>query len=148
MKADPWPSATTEDYLERIHELILEKGYARAVEIAAALRIRQPSVTAMVQKLAESGYLNYEKYRGITLTEKGARVAAAIRERHMILERFFVLLNLPPTTRDKDIEGIEHCLSPETLASLAGLVDFFESRPDVLREFARLRQRTVRKRED
>ena len=64
----PKPSQTAEDYLERIHELIEEKGYARVVDIASSLAVRQASVTSMVQKLDELGYLNYEKYRGLILT--------------------------------------------------------------------------------
>ena len=47
----PKPSQTAEDYLERIHELIEEKGYARVVDIASSLAVRQASVTSMVQKL-------------------------------------------------------------------------------------------------
>jgi Mn-dependent DtxR family transcriptional regulator len=141
MKTEHDPSVTTEDYLERIHELILHKGYARAVEIAEALKIRQPSVTAMVQKLAEAGYLNYEKYRGITLTDKGLRVAEATRERHLILERFFTLLKLPADIQQRDIEGIEHCLSPATLHSLARLVDFFETQPASLRKLEQFYER-------
>ena len=107
MKPESAPSTSTEDYLERIHELIEQKGYARAVDIAVALGISQPSVTAMVQRLAQGGYLNYEKYRGLTLTEKGKLVAGAIRERHKTLERFFTLLNLPTETQEQDIEGLE-----------------------------------------
>ena len=38
-------SSTVEDYLERILELINSKGYARVVDIAAALEISQASVT-------------------------------------------------------------------------------------------------------
>ena len=87
-------SISAEDYLERIHELITEKGYARAVDIANALGISQSSVTSMVQKLAQEGLLNYEKYRGLTLTKEGLRVALAIHERHEILKRFLSLLNV------------------------------------------------------
>ena len=47
------PSQTAEDYLERIHELIEEKGYARVVDIASSLDVKQASVTSMVQKLGE-----------------------------------------------------------------------------------------------
>src|ERR1043166_1007872 len=72
------PSQSAEDYLERIHELIQEKGYARVVDIASSLKVRQASVTAMVQKLGESGYLKYEKYRGLILTDKGRDVAHRI----------------------------------------------------------------------
>jgi len=47
-------SATVEDYLERILELIKSKGYARVIDIAAALQISQASVTNMVQWLEKS----------------------------------------------------------------------------------------------
>ena len=76
------PSQSAEDYLERIHELIEEKGYARVVDIASSLKVKQASVTSMVQKLGELGYLNYEKYRGLVLTEKGKRIACSIQKRH------------------------------------------------------------------
>jgi len=49
----PKTSESVEDYLERIYELIEDKGYARTVDIARTLRIRQASVTRMVQKLAK-----------------------------------------------------------------------------------------------
>jgi Mn-dependent DtxR family transcriptional regulator len=107
------------------------------VDIAEALGIRQPSVTAMVQKLGQAGYLNYEKYRGLTLTAKGRAVATAIRERHDTLQRFFTVLNVSAATQERDIEGIEHCLSPETLAALAALADYFEATPAAAREMAK-----------
>ncbi|MCS1410888.1 MAG: Transcriptional regulator MntR [Verrucomicrobia subdivision 3 bacterium] len=55
-------SVSAEDYLERIHEIITKKGYARAIDIANTLSISQPSITSMVQKLANEGLLHYEKY--------------------------------------------------------------------------------------
>ena len=114
-------SISAEDYLERIHELITEKGYARAVDIANALGISQSSVTSMVQKLAQEGLLNYEKYRGLTLTKEGLRVALAIHERHEILKGFLSLLNVSQQAQEKDIEGLEHHISDETVQALARL---------------------------
>lgn len=67
------------------HELIEEKGYARVVDIAGSLDVKQASVTSMVQKLGELGYLNYEKYRGLVLTPKGKAVATGIQQRHETL---------------------------------------------------------------
>src|SRR5437016_13534018 len=75
-----FPSQSAEDYLERIQELIEEKGYARVVDIASSLQVKQASVTGMVQKLGEMGYLNYEKYRGLILTDKGRAVACTIND--------------------------------------------------------------------
>jgi Mn-dependent DtxR family transcriptional regulator len=135
------PSQSAEDYLERIHELIEEKGYARVVDIASSLDVKQASVTSMVQKLSELGYINYEKYRGLILTDKGREVARRIQRRHETLSRFFSLLGLDPRTQQADIEGIEHHLSPETLACLADLAQYFEDNPAVLKDFIRARKK-------
>lgn len=133
--SDPRPSQSAEDYLERIQELIEEKGYARVVDIASSLGVKQASVTSMVQKLDELGYLKYEKYRGLVLTNKGRDVARRIQKRHETLSRFFSLFGLSAETQRQDIEGIEHHLSPATVDMLADLARFFEKNPEVLRRF-------------
>jgi Mn-dependent DtxR family transcriptional regulator len=134
------PSQSAEDYLERIHELIQEKGYARVVDIASSLQVKQASVTSMVQKLGESGYLNYVKYRGLVLTDKGRAVASRIQQRHAILARFFSLLKLDAETQRMDIEGIEHHLSPDTVECLEDLADFLEKNPEILKQFLKSRK--------
>jgi Mn-dependent DtxR family transcriptional regulator len=136
------PSQSAEDYLERIQELIQEKGYARMVDIASSLKVRQASVTSMVQKLGDLGFVKYEKYRGLVLTDKGRLVADKIQRRHETLTRFFSLLGLNPETQLLDIEGIEHHLSPETVDSLADLAEFLEENPDVLKKYLRKRNDT------
>jgi Mn-dependent DtxR family transcriptional regulator len=139
MPSTTTPSQTAEDYLERIHELIQEKGYARVVDIASSLQVKQASVTSMVQKLGELGYLNYEKYRGLVLTDKGRQIASRIQKRHEMLARFFSLLGLAPEAQQEDIEGIEHHLSAATMQCLADLANFLEQNPAVLKEFADFR---------
>jgi Mn-dependent DtxR family transcriptional regulator len=134
------PSQTAEDYLERIYELIEEKGYARVVDIASSLDVREASVTSMVQKLDDLGYLNYEKYRGLVLTDKGKAVATGIQKRHETLARFFSLFGLDTETQQRDIEGIEHHLSPATVEILADLAGFFEKNPETLKSFVRSRK--------
>ena len=136
------PSQSAEDYLERIHELIEQKGYARVVDIASSLKVKQASVTSMVQKLAEAGYLQYEKYRGLVMTDKGREVARKIQNRHITLSRFFSLFGLDAETQRQDIEGIEHHLSPATVDMLADLAHFFEQNPNTLKEFTRTRRST------
>lgn len=131
----PTPSQSAEDYLERIHELITRKGYARVVDIAESLGVKQASVTSMVQRLGELGYLNYEKYRGLILTDRGLEVACNIQRRHKTLSRFFSLFGLSKEVQKKDIEGIEHHLSPDTVTLLADLVSFFEKKPKMLDKF-------------
>ena len=141
MPPEPPPSQSAEDYLERIHELIEEKGYARVVDIANSLAVKQASVTSMVQKLDDLGYVNYVKYRGLVLTDKGRTVATRIQKRHETLARFFSLFGLDTETQQRDIEGIEHHLSPDTVKILADLASFFERNPDVMEGFVRSRKK-------
>ena len=135
------PSQSAEDYLERIHELIEAKGSAHVADIAQSLKVGQPSVTSMVQKLADEGYLRYEKYRSITLTDVGRTVALHIRDRHIVLANFFTLFGLDDETQARDIEGIEHHLSPDTLQTLADLTNFFQQNPGALAEFKTSRKK-------
>lgn len=94
----------------------------------------------MVQKLDELGYLNYVKYRGLVLTDKGRAVAVRIQQRHATLARFFSLLGLDAETQQQDIEGIEHHLSPATVETLADLASYFEKNPKVLDGFRKSRK--------
>ena len=136
------PSQSAEDYLERIHELIEAKGSAHVTDIAQSLNVGQPSVTSMVQKLADNGYLRYEKYRSITLTDEGRAVALHIRDRHIVLANFFTLFGLDDETQARDIEGIEHHLSPDTLQTLADLTTYFQQNPKTLAQFQSSRKTT------
>jgi Mn-dependent DtxR family transcriptional regulator len=139
------PSQSAEDYLERIQELIQEKGYARMVDIASSLNVRQASVTSMVQKLGDLGFVNYVKYRGLVLTDKGRSVADKIQRRHETLTRFFSLLGLDAHTQSEDIEGIEHHLSGDTVESLADLAEFLEQNPAVLKQYLAKRRASKKK---
>lgn len=125
-------STSVEDYLERIYELIEEKGYARVSDIAAALELSRPSVSAMVQRLDKLGFLTYEKYRGLSLTAKGEEVARRIQRRHVILTEFLTLLDLDRNIIAKDVEGIEHHISSETLAKIERLIEHWEKDPKSL----------------
>ncbi len=71
----PNSSESTEDHLERIQELIEEKGYARVADLAASLHLSTSAVSNMVRRLAQRGFVNYERYRGFTLTAEGRAVA-------------------------------------------------------------------------
>ncbi len=122
-------SATVEDYLERILELINSKGYARVVDIAAGLKISQASVTNMVQRLDAEGLLKYEKYRGLILTAAGKNLARNITRRHELLSDFLKLLGLPDKVIYRDVEGMEHHVSPATLRAIEALTAQLRRRP-------------------
>ncbi len=122
-------SAAVEDYLERILELINSKGYARVIDIAAALKISQASVTNMVQRLDAEGLLKYEKYRGLILTAAGKSLARKIARRHRLLTDFLRLLGLDDRVIHHDVEGMEHHISPSTLRAIAALTAQLRRRP-------------------
>lgn len=119
-----------EDYLEKIYELIKGKGYARVSDIAVELNLQPSSVTKMVQKLAEAGYVHYERYRGLVLTQEGEALGEAMKDRHAMLEEFLRLIGVPEEVRRKDVEGIEHHVSPATVQALEGLTAFFKHFPE------------------
>ena len=115
-------SSAVEDYLEVIHGLIASKGYARVADVAEGLGISQASVSNMMKRLDEKGLIRYEKYRGMTLTEQGELVAQRITRRHSILAELLELFGIDEETAYKDVEGMEHHISPQTLRGLQQIV--------------------------
>ena len=128
-------SESTEDHLERIQELVDRKGYARVTDIADSLGLSKSAVSIMVRRLAARGFVNYEKYRGFTLTPQGQAVASHIKVRHQTLTAMLDLLGLSPATVKEEVEAIEHHLKPETLQIFTKLVRFWRSHPEHLQAF-------------
>lgn len=125
-------STAMDDYLEQILHLIEAKGYARAVDISKNLHISQASVTNMLRRLDTEGLVIHEKYRGITLTEEGHRIASAIIERHETLTRFLRLFEIHEETIYRDVEGMEHHISRPTLNVIRAVADALEADPTLL----------------
>jgi Mn-dependent DtxR family transcriptional regulator len=125
-------SESTEDHLERIQELVEQKGYARVADLALSLRLSRSAVSNMVRRLAKRGFVNYEKYRGFTLTPEGRAVANHIKVRHQTLSEMLDLLGLSPDTVKQEVEAIEHHLKPETLQIFSKLVRFWRAHPEQL----------------
>lgn len=126
-------SPAMEDYLEQIHNLIEGKGYARVVDIAQNLGISQASVTNMIQKLDAEGYLIYERYRGVVLTDEGRKIGQEIARRHEVLTRLLSSFGLDPDTVHHDVEGMEHHISRQTLEVLTLLMEELEGNPELLK---------------
>ncbi|MEK3787914.1 MULTISPECIES: transcriptional regulator MntR [Paenibacillus] len=119
------PTPSMEDYLERIYKLIDEKGYARVSDIAEGLEVHPSSVTKMIQKLDKDEYLIYEKYRGLILTPKGKKVGKRLVDRHHLLEEFLELIGVDEEHIYRDVEGIEHHLSWNSITCIETLVEYF-----------------------
>jgi Mn-dependent DtxR family transcriptional regulator len=122
-----------EDYLEVIYELVEQKGYATTVDISTYLNVSSPSVTKMTQRLDETGYLKYEKYRGIRLTDEGVRIAQNIRNRHGLLAEFFKMIGVDEESANSDAEGIEHHLHPETIKGLEDFMNVLKKYPSLFK---------------
>ena len=131
------PTPSMEDYIEQIYILIEDKGYARVSDIAEALAVHPSSVTKMVQKLDKDEYLVYEKYRGLVLTPKGKKIGKRLVYRHELLEQMLKIIGVKEENIYRDVEGIEHHLSWDSIDRIGDLVQFFEedeSRIDSLKE--------------
>ena len=131
-------SSRMEDYLEIISELVDLKGYATTLDISRYMNVSAPSVTKMLQRLDEGGFLEYEKYHGINLTKKGTQIAEGIRQNHGILLEFFEILGVGYDTANQDTEGIEHHLNPKTIKQLRKFITFLKANPKVVDNFKNL----------
>ncbi len=109
---------SAEDYLEMILMLREKKGYARSIDIAAALGVTKPSVSVAMKKLRENGYILMDEDNYITLTDRGLQIAERIYTRHKTLTRFLIQLGVDEKTAREDACKIEHDISDETFQAL------------------------------
>ncbi|HBQ25937.1 MAG TPA: transcriptional regulator MntR [Syntrophomonas sp.] len=133
-------TASMEDYLEMIYRLTQEKGYTRMGDLATALNVQPPSASKMVQKLADMGYLQFEKYGVIELTKKGREHGQYLLKRHETLERFLGIIGVKEQLLE-ETEKIEHYISPETIGRIMLLVEFMEYNPEWLQTFNDFKKR-------
>lgn len=93
-------SKIEENYLRAIYKVLEKHGSpASTNHVAKELETSAASVTDMMKRLSDKGYLAYERYRGVTLTEHGYKYARAIIRRHRIWE-VFLYDKLKYTNRD------------------------------------------------
>ena len=111
-------SEIAEDYLEAIADLSATAGAARVTALARQFGVSHVTVTRTVSRLHRAGYVTTQPYRAISLTEKGRTVAEKSKKRHLIVVQFLRSLGLPEFVVQRDAEGMEHHVSPETLAAM------------------------------
>ena len=111
-------SEATEDYLEVIDSLMLEKGFSSTSDVAERMGVSKPTVTSIVKKLDRLGFLVHEPYRGMALTDTGRNLARNMKELHEMLRRLLVLIGVPKDIAANDAEKIEHGLHQETVRKL------------------------------
>jgi len=115
--ADLELSRSEADYLKAIYHLLRKEGGERVgtVILAKWLGISAASVTSMIKKLAEAGYVTHSPYQGVALTERGEKAALEMLRHHRLLETFLSEhLGMPWHEVHAEADRLEHALS-ETL---------------------------------
>jgi DtxR family Mn-dependent transcriptional regulator len=113
-------SRSVEDYLKIIYALAGSGAVASTSSIADALEVQPASVTGMVKRLAESGFVEHVPYRGVQLTEVGTREALRVLRRHRILETYLTqFLDYRWEDVHREAERLEHAASDELIERMA-----------------------------
>ena len=111
-----------QDYVEAIADLSAAVGEARVVDLAHRLGVSHVTVNRTLARLQRAGYVNTRPYRAIFLTKAGHTLAEECKQRHETVVAFLRSLGIPENTAELDAEGIEHHVSPETLAAFERLL--------------------------
>lgn len=116
-------TAAAAEYLEWIYRLSKVKEAVSPLDLARALKVSPPSVTAMLKRLSAAGWVEYRTYQGISLTPEGQRLAATIVRRHGLLERLLTdVLGVPWEKVDDLACQLEHYLTDEVEMRLAAFL--------------------------
>jgi len=109
-----------EDYLKAIYEIGRGTVPVATNDIAQRLSVAPASVSGMVRRLADQRLLDYERYRGVTLTEAGRRAALRTIRRHRIIESYLSeALEYPWDRVHNEAERLEHAASDELVDRMA-----------------------------
>lgn len=103
-----------EDYLEMIFRLYRNKENIRIKRLSEILHVKPSSTSKMANILKDSGYIEFEKYGQIVLTEKGKKKGEYLLYRHDILHQFFCFINHSENEL-RLVEKIEHFINKETV---------------------------------
>jgi DtxR family Mn-dependent transcriptional regulator len=114
------PSEAVQDYLKAIHRLGGGDAVVSPNEIAQALDVKAPSVTGMLKRLADAGWITYTPKSGARLTPAGLAEALRVIRRHRLVELFLTrVLGLDWSEVDTEAEALEHAISPRLEEAIA-----------------------------
>lgn len=113
-------SKALEEYLKTIYVLKKQNKNVRVTDIANSMNCSKPSVNKAINILKDNGYLNYESYGTIEMTEKGENLAKKILETYDIVYLFLKdVLGLESKEAEKEAEKIKLSMNDNTINSLA-----------------------------
>ncbi|ELY40302.1 metal-dependent transcriptional regulator [Natronorubrum tibetense] len=114
-------SPVAEDYLKAIYHL--EDEYQRPIrttEISEELDVTSPTVTSMLDSLAERELVDYTPYQGVELTDCGEEIVLKLIRNHRLLETFLMEhLDYSWSTVHDEADRLEHHVSDEFTQRLA-----------------------------
>jgi len=114
------PTQAVQDYLKAIHRLGGVKGIVSPADIATELQVKAPSVTGMLKRLADAGWIRYTSGAGAQLSPEGLTEALRVIRRHRLVELFLTkALKLDWSEVDVEAEALEHAISPRLEQALA-----------------------------
>jgi DtxR family Mn-dependent transcriptional regulator len=114
------PTQAVQDYLKAIHRLGGAEGYASPADIAKLLNVKAPSVSGMLKRLADAGWIEYTLFTGAKLSETGRVEALRVIRRHRLIELFLTkVLGLDWSEVDTEAESLEHAVSPRLEQAIA-----------------------------
>ena len=116
-------TSNREDYILAILEITEEKGIGKTTEIAQLMGVSPASVSEMLKILNKEGLVEYAKYRGVKLTEKGLTEARLTRKRHHVVEKFLIdILDMDPDAAHEEASRIEHSISDEATINMCNML--------------------------
>ena len=99
--------------------------------LSKELGIAPGSVTQMLKKLEDIGYIDYIPYKGANLTEEGNKIAQKITRKHRILERFLKdVLKIKDENLHAQACEMEHALSDEAERAICHMLEHPDTCPD------------------
>lgn len=116
-----------EDYLEMAYRLCMENDYARVGQLSGLLHVKPSSASKMISKLAGLGYLKYDRYEIIQLTDEGREIGEYLLMRHKTIEAFLKLIGSSNPLEETEL--VEHSLSAATVSDLSDFLEFFRRNP-------------------
>jgi DtxR family Mn-dependent transcriptional regulator len=123
-------SFTEENYLKAIYKLSEKSELVTTTDIASVLGIRAATVTDMLKKLAVKKLIRYERYKGLSLTEKGRAIGVKIIRKHRLWEVFLVQKMKFKWDEVHEIaEQLEHIQSDELINRLDEMLGFPKADP-------------------
>ena len=129
--ADSKISENIEEYLEVLYRNGSNGEQVSTTQLSSDLGIAPGSVTQMLKKLEDLGYIVYTPYKGATLTEEGMRIAQKITRKHRILEKFLLdILKVKEENVHEQACEMEHTLSDEAERALCTMMHHPDLCPD------------------